>query len=122
MMHGLRRAAMVTASVAALAGSLALGSGVAVAGGNGQQIHFQDRQHKVASIWLDGKNQNGRNVQFCWMTPSKDTYIRDNWWVGRMDITEFRNRHCDHENNGVVGYLHPKVPQKQDSDWYLVRN
>ncbi|MEU8583052.1 hypothetical protein ACX9I7_29490 [Streptomyces sp. L500] len=122
MMFRLRRMAMATACTAALAGSLALGAGVAFAGNNGQQIHFQDRRHKVASIWLDGKNQDGKPVQFCWMTPATDTYIRDNWWVGRMEITEFRNRHCDHENNGVVGYLHPNVPRMQDSDWYLVHN
>ncbi|MEV5508737.1 hypothetical protein [Streptomyces orinoci] len=122
MMLHLRKMAIATVCTAAVAGSLTLGAGMASAGTNGQQIHFQDRRHKVASIWLDGTNQNGQNVQICWMTPSKDTYIRGYWWVDRMDITEFRNRHCDHENNGVVGYLHPKVPHAQDDHWYLVHN
>ncbi|GHC70463.1 hypothetical protein [Streptomyces cinnamoneus] len=121
-MRIVRSTALGVAALGIAAAGVLSTTGTAVAGQNGQQIHFKDTRKKVASIWIYGSNQNGQNVGLCWQTPTADTYVRGHWWKGVVDVKLFGNRHCDEAGRGLITILHPNIRRvNDDSDWQTVR-
>ncbi|MFK8908030.1 hypothetical protein [Streptomyces sp. YS-3] len=121
---GMGRKFTMAAATGALAfAGVAATGGTAFAGTNGQQIVIRDETHQVASIKIDGLDQQGRPAHACLATPGYETRFGGWWWRDSMHFSKWTDRTCGQSGGRWLGSQDEWVPAwmaPDRGDWYYI--